>query len=291
MIAVSPTLPAQPADVGGLIEASFRVWRASLRGCFGLAVAPSLISLLPALWMPSPEDPLQALEALSGWLQRPSVWLLYLALTVLNLLCLSAIAYRMGMLGRGQDPGLIPSLNRAIERLPAALLGWLLYGLALLLGLAAALAVPTALVAGGASAPVIALGALASALLLAPPTWLSLAAGLFLYATVLERRGGIDSLRRSMALMRGHWWRSSAVIGVVLLVYMLLASAAALFAALLAGAVSVALGGLAALQQGGWVLGLQLLLAPVSAVLQLLVIAGGLAMFSDLVLRANADPG
>ncbi len=173
MIAVSPTLPAQPTEVGGLIEASFRVWRASLRGCFGLAVAPSLISLLPALWMPRPDDPLQALDALSEWLQRPSVWLLYLALTVLNLLCLSAIAYRMGMLGRGQDPGLIPSLNRAIERLPAALMGWLLYGLALLLGLAAALAVPTALVASDASGLLIALGLMASLLLLAPPTWLS----------------------------------------------------------------------------------------------------------------------
>ncbi|MCB1555381.1 MAG: hypothetical protein KDJ14_16395 [Xanthomonadales bacterium] len=281
MIASQTPLPTEPAEVGALVEATFRVFMTTMWGCFPLTLAPSLIGLLPALSMPDPEaDPLAALE----WFQRPSVWAMYLLLSVVSALCINAVVFRMGMQGRGHPAGLIDSVTRGMQRLAAGLGGWLLYLLiviATMLPWVAAIAVGQAL-QGEVGAAV---GALLGMGLLAVPTWASLAFGLFIYAVVLERRSAVGALRRSMQLVHGNWWRSSLVVGVALLIYSIGIFFVALIAAALAGLLLWFSQGSGAMHGAAWLVGVQLLLAPFTALGQQLMLASGLAMFNDLVLR------
>jgi hypothetical protein len=281
MITTPAPLPAQPADLGGMIDATFRTFALTLWACFPLTVAPGLISLLPALWMPDVEvDPAAALE----WFLRPSTWLIYACIIMVSVLCMSAVVHRMGMAGRGHPVSLTESVGRGIERFAAALLGWLLYVLILLVSLVPLFAV-VSLGAGMGESTGAAIAFLLGLWLLALPTWASLAFGLFLYALVLERRSAVDSLRRSAQLIHGHWWRSSVVIGVAILVYSMAIMFAAIIVGVIAAGLTWAAHGQQALQDPSWLIGFQLLLTPFAALGQQLFIASGLVVFNDLSLR------
>lgn len=285
MIPSHHPLPSEPAEVGRLVETMFRVFTATLRACFPLMLAPSLLGVLPLLTMPNPElDPFGALT----WFQRPSVWIMYLTIILASALCINAAVFRMAMLGRGHDADLAKSLARGLQRLPASLVGWLLYTL---LTLATLLPWIGAMLAGFAVDPQFggAVGALLGSWTLALPTWACVAFGFFLFAIVLERAGPLASFRRSMHLVRGSWWRTSLVVGLALLVYSLGMFFVTLMAFAVAALVVWAAPGTSVINAAYLLIGVQLLMAPFAAMGQQLVVASGLAMFNDLVLRRPAS--
>lgn len=290
MVTVSPALPATPTAVGPQIEASFRVWLRQLGATWLLALLPALAALLPTMLLPRPDDPLAAFDALFDWLQRPSTWVMVLLVMGLQVYFFAALFHRMGHLGRGQDPGFAASLAAAAQRLPASLGATVLYSLGLLLSLAPVLGL-TALLALEIALPLKLLAGAGALLLLGPPTWLSLAAGLFLFAIMLEGRGALGGLQRSLQLMRGRWWPASAVVGTALLVYSMLAGAIGSVVFMAAFAAQFALGGAESLLGFGWLIAAQWLMAPFSALLQLLVVASLLVVFNDLVLRQASAAG
>jgi hypothetical protein len=289
MLPVSATLPTSAGDIGRQLEAAFRTFWVHWKAGFALAFIAQLIALLPAVMPPfaaAPEsaDPMQSMLQLLDWYARPSTWLLLALVIACQILLMTALSYRLGCCGRGQDPGLVASVNRGLSGFPAALGATLLYLAGLLLSL-----LPMLLLAGLAASD--GLGALARSLLallalsaLGLPTWWSLAASLYLFAVALERRGAVAALQRSLNLIRGRWWLSSAVVGIVLLVHLTVSLLTGMVVALAAMAGTLAGDGSEALLQGGWVIGAQLLMSPVAALLQILLLCGLLAVFNDRVL-------
>lgn len=289
MVPVTATLPTAPGDVGKQLEAAFRTFWTHWKRGFALAFIAQLIGLLPLALMPRVQDSLPDVSAMLQWYLRPSTWLLFVVVLLCQVFLLAALHFRLGCLGRGQDPGLVGSVNRALGRLPAALGASVLY----LLGLLASL-LPMLLIAALAAAEglgnllrsLLALAALAS---LALPTWWSLAASLCLFAAVLERRSSIASIGRSLALLHRRWWISSAVIGIVLVVHLTVSMLIGGVVMLAALAGTLAADGAEGLLQGSWMVGAQLLMSPLAALLQVLLICGMLAVFNDRVLACEAS--
>ena len=292
MVTTSPLLPDRPQPLGALIDHSFRIWTSTLPHCFGFALLPSLVSAIPGRLMPRGDsnDPVAQANLLLEWLQRPSVWLLYGLLAALTVACHGALVYRMGMQGRSEDPGLVASISRGLQRLPAAFCAWLLYALVVGLSMLPWLAGLAALSQAFSGFALVFWFVLGSLVLLLPSAWISLAAGFFLFAAVLERRGPIASLLRSVELVRGQWWRSGVVVSVPLLVYVAGVGFGAILAGGLAAMIAVGLNGREALASGEWMLGMELLLAPVNAALLPLFFAGALVMFNELLLLRETKP-
>ncbi|GIX34357.1 MAG: hypothetical protein KatS3mg126_0136 [Lysobacteraceae bacterium] len=281
MVPVPATLPERPTDVGAQVNAAFRTFGTHARAVFAPALAGQLLALLPYLAMPEVGSEPAAAAELLDWLARPATWALLVAVSVAQLHLSCVILYRLGCRGRGRDPGLPASFQHGLQRTAAAVASLLLY----LAGLAAA-SLPFLLLVGlaaasgqGALSGLLALAALFSCAL---PVWWSLAAGLALPAVVLERRGPIAAIGRSLALVRGSWWRISVVLGVVLLVHLAVSMVlgTVLAIAAMAGLASApGTGG----PGSGWMLALQLLLSPVNALLLILLFSGLLAVFNDRV--------
>lgn len=288
MVTVTASLPTTPGDIGRQLEAAFRSFWVHWRRGFALAFIAQLIGLLPLALMPRAQDPLAGLGELLEWYTRPGTWALFAFTLACQVFLFAALHYRLGCCGRGMDPGLVGSVNRALGRFPAALGAVLLYLAGLLISLLPMLAVVAVAASEGMGDLIRSLLGLVALGALALPTWWSLAAGLCLFAVVLERRSALAAIHRSLALVHGHWWISSAVVGIVLLVHLtasMLIGGVVMVAAM-AGA--LAQGGAEGLMQSGWMIGAQLLVSPLSALLQILLVCGLLAVFNQRVL---ADEG
>lgn len=284
MVPVTATLPPATGDIGKQLEAAFRTFWTHWKAGFALAFIAQLISLLPVVMMPRAAGTVDGIESLIAWYQRPSTWLVFALVIAAQVFLFTALSYRLGCCGRGQDPGLLPSVNRGIVRFPAALGATAIYLGVLMLSL-----LPMALLAGWAASEGFAPGTRALIALLALaaiglPTWWSLAASLCLFAVSLERRGALAAIQRSLALIRDRWWLSSAVVGIVLLVHMTVSMLLALVLAMATLAGSLGDGADAA---AGWVLGAQLAMSPIAALLQVLLLCGLLAVFNDRVLASE----
>lgn len=292
MLPVTVTLPTAAGDVGRQLEAAFRSFWVHWRAGFALAFITQLIGLLPAALMPAgpaavTANPLAGLQGQFDWYAQPSTWLLFGLVIACQVLLMTALSYRLGCCGRGQDPGLAASAHRGLSRFPAALGAALIYLAGLLLCL-----LPMLMLTGLAASD--GLGSLARSLLalfalaaLGLPTWWSLAASLCLFAVALERRGAVAAVQRSLSLIRGRWWLASAVVGIVLLVHLTVTLLLGMTLGLVAMASSLSEGELGGLASTSWMLGAQLLISPVAALLQILLLCGLLAVFNDRVLAAD----
>lgn len=284
--------PAQvPRDFGALVQASFRLWFASLRTCFRDALMASVLAQLPLLpwWWSTREmfsnNPLQAWLDPS-LLQTDAVGLAFGLLTnVASLWFLLALLRRQGLLARGQDLEMERSLEYAWRRLPAALLATLTYcGLSLL-----ALA-PVGLALGyglGGDDPLQLLLALLIGLLLAavPLAWVSIAAAFIYPPILLDGHDGWSAQQLSFRLIRGHRARCASVLSVALLASLGVMGVVGAVPFLLTGAIVMAGDGFQALLRPGWLIYGQLLSAPLMALVLPLVTAAYLICYEDLGLR------
>ncbi|GAA3830373.1 hypothetical protein GCM10022226_59030 [Sphaerisporangium flaviroseum] len=222
-------IPLRPLALGDILDGTIKLIRSNPKATLGLSAIAAAIGTLPlaigqAVYYRSMGDLLanpSALESgsevpVGGLVAQLGGALLSLIIQFFLVTVLTGILTRV--LGRSVFGGRITvgeAWRLTRSRLPA------LFGLALLTGLIALapLAVAVALVVGlyaagaGVGALVgvsllLALAYLAYALFIS--THLALAAP----AVVLERRGVIDSMRRSWSLVRGSFWR---VLGILLL--------------------------------------------------------------------------
>ena len=286
MISERPFLPEQPIEVGKQIELSFKLWIAALATCFWPLLIPSLLTVLPhLLFAPSPtpeSDPLAFdFEAFT----RPSYWMLWAALFAVSVLGQVVALRRLQALAAQQSESFGRSVELALSRLPAALGGYLLYLLALTLSLLPWIAHIVWQVNQPFSMPAAGLLVLSTCLLWIFPTWFSLAAVFFLFASGLDKAGPIEGIRRSLQLMRGHWWRTSAVVGVILLAYSGILGVAMPLCLSIAVGVSYAMHGAEAFLTLQWLPGFELLFAPVQAISLSLIFATGWICYRDLVIR------
>jgi hypothetical protein len=247
-------VPLRPLGVGEILDGAVSTLRAHWRTVLGVTIAVSVVSqicdiLVQRYLLPEPVEaipdasPSEALRQ-AGDAMRSSLVALApsLAITLIGTLFTTAVLTMVisrSVLGR---PVTLPEAWReARPRLPQLL------GLTLLLPLIAAAVLtvgilPGVLLGSGAGVALAVLGGLAAVVVV---IWLVVSFSLASPALMLERQSVVPSLRRSVKLVRGAWWRICGILVLTLLLTSVVSMIIAVPFTLLASAVdSDAIGGL-----------------------------------------------
>jgi|KBSSwiStaDraftv2_1062776.scaffolds.fasta_scaffold46587_2 hypothetical protein len=239
--------PNAPQSIGGVLDSGFKLYRESLSQAYLLGAIGALAT--------APANLLQPYIVRSGY--SPSVvapvGLGILATAVVAVVLYAALIARIDAAGRGAPISFGQALSLGLQRMPAMLVAIILTLVVVVIGLCL-LVIPGLIFI----------------------IWLLFAP----FAVVIERRGPVDSLTYSRALVRGHWWRTAAlltIIGIVLMaVYFLFGIAVSI--AVISDPVAAAEG-----QVPWWV---TLVVAPaLAAVIAPLSYSLMLSIFYDLRLR------
>ena len=189
-----------PQTIGGVLDSGFKLYRACFSKVFWLAAVAALIMTPVNLVGPYFQRNTPTLEAFA--------WVASGGLVVLALwgVTYGALIARIDSVARGVPLSVADALAIGLRRLPAMFVSWLLAGCAIVVGLILVLIPGLIFIIWFVFAPT---------------------------AVIIERVGPFDSLSYSRALVRGHWWRTAAlltIIGIVLtVVYVVLAMAIGIF--------------------------------------------------------------
>jgi hypothetical protein len=207
--------PTAPRAIGGVIDDAIKLYRASFRTCWPLALIASVISATTILYLFSRfpaiatmRDPAQLWQLVKA----PSVWGWYLILSVASLVLLGAIIACQNALAANKAPMSVgQALAAAFARLHWQLLAILLW--AIYLGSVAAIMlapVPAAMKV---------LGFLAW-LIFGIYLWGRLQ--LWVVALFAEDAGTFQAMGVSWDLIRGHWWRAATILTVGIIIVMVI---------------------------------------------------------------------
>ncbi len=204
--------PSRPQSIGEVLDSSFRILRATLVKSLPYSILATLAGQLPNIQALARGRPLQQPDTADpGW------WTAYAVGLLCTILLWSAMILRQRAMAEGAPVSAHAELAEALRRMPALVL----------------LVVIAVVVVG-----------LGLILFVLPGLYLGIALSLSWPALMLTRRGVVDALRYSLRLVRGNWWRVTAIYvtgtAVVLAIYGV-ALMLATFIAAFAGAEDVAL--------------------------------------------------
>jgi hypothetical protein len=205
--------PTAPRAIGGVIDDAIKLYRASFRSCWPIALIGSLVTAVMTVYllsrfpaMAALRDPAQIWQmfrpsSLWGWFLIPSIASLVLLGAVIA--CQNAVATGTGPVSVG--PALAAAFGR-IHRLLLAVLLWILY-----IGSAALfmwLPLPGVLKFLGFMAW----------LIYGIYIWGRLQ--LWMVAVFAEDAGTLRAMAVSWDLVKGHWWRAATIltVGIIIVV-------------------------------------------------------------------------
>ena len=207
--------PAAPRAIGGVIDDAIKLYRASFRTCWPIALIASVVSAATVLYIVSRFPALATVrDPAQLWrlVQAPSIWGWYLILSIASLVLLGAIIACQNALAAGTTALTVgQSLAAAFARLHWQLLAILLgvlyvgsVGVLILMPLPAALKV---------------LGALAW-LIFGIYLWGRLQ--LWVVALFAEPAGTLHAMAVSWDLIKGHWWRAATILTVGIIIVLVI---------------------------------------------------------------------
>ena len=189
--------PAQPQSIGGVLDTTFQLYKASVVKLIPLSLIAALASSPPTIYMLMNGNSLADPLAMLTMMRSPGYWLAVIATWIGSLWLMSAAFLKIGAIGAGGDLGLGSALQQSLSRLPTILLMTLLIMLALTIGF----------------------------LLLIVPGLILMVSFALCFATALfESKGPVGALSESHRLVWGNWWRTLAILTVgfiiVFVIYM-----------------------------------------------------------------------
>lgn len=182
-------LAAAPQSIAGVLDAGFKLFQASFTRVIVLALLAALISVVAGVsgQLLTPQQP--GGGALAGFLLGLLVFVFFL------LTLHAAILLRIDAVAHGNEMPLTAALQGGLRAGPRFFVAYFLYFLAVVGGLVG-LIIPGIIFA----------------------VWLIFGP----YVAVTDGRGIIASLKYSRAIVRGHWWRTAAVLTIITLIILLL---------------------------------------------------------------------
>jgi hypothetical protein len=180
--------PSNPQSIGQALDTTFRIFQATLAKCLPHGVLSMIAGQLPNIYFLATGKPMSRFGG--GDLLW---WVLYALGTLASLLLWSAMLLRQYKIVTRQPTRMSAELIEALRRMPA-LIG---------LGILGTLAIAVGLIALVVPGLYLTIGLL--------PAW---------PAVMLERRGPSSAIRYGLHLIKGHWWRSSALLTVAFIVAM-----------------------------------------------------------------------
>lgn len=198
---------SRPLSVGEVLDAGFRLFRATVLVCLPFASLGVVAGQLPGFYsVIRGGTPGAAAFHDTGWV------VLYACSTLLTLFLVGAIFVQQHRMGAGEPRGLRFALRDTLRRMPA------LFALVLLLVAAAGAAAVLVMLLGGA------IGLIWAALLCTLPLVYAAVSLLFAWPAVLiDKRTALAALRSSAQLVGGHRLRTAlvmlAALGALLVFY------------------------------------------------------------------------
>jgi hypothetical protein len=208
--------PTVPRSIGGVLDDSLQLYKASLPSCWLPALLVSLITgalsyfifaSMPRLTAPVP--PTELLTRYRALIGEFGIW--YLVVIVLTLLFYGMLVVNIAAVSREQTPTFGASLATAARRAPALLVASIVFGICLAIGFI---------------------------LLIIPGFYLWNRLQLYMVPLVGEGQGPFRSLGSSWRAVGGNWWRTAVVVFVmfvILIVLEIILGALAGFIAAIAG--------------------------------------------------------
>jgi hypothetical protein len=252
--------PTQPQSIGGVLDTTFQLYKASMVKMLGLSVlmsvaeAPTSIYLFTQGGAATSSNPYAVLELMSSL----NFWLVAFVQGVLTTWVMSAGYLKIGAIGAGTDLGIGTALQKALTRLPLMIVMVIVLIIAL---------------------------TIAFMLLVIPFFILTVSLMLCYTLAMLESRGPVEALSESHRLVWGNWWRTAAILTVGFIIIFVIS----MVAGLITGVITplLALGGGAEYMLllstiVGWVVGvgMNVLLTP-------FYIALPISIYWDLKLRKD----
>jgi hypothetical protein len=194
--------PSRPLGIGEVLDSGLRLFRASLLKCLPFGVVMAVMGQVPAAY-----DVAQGRSTLEFPNRDPRWWALYAIATLVSIIMWIAVLRRQQLIARGERLESREELRAALTRVPAFLGVHILTALAVVLGLI---------------------------LLLVPGIYLMTALSMGGPLTAIERNGPGEAFVRSMELVRGNWWRLSAIFTVILAIVLVIYAVAGLVGAVIA---------------------------------------------------------
>ena len=256
--------PTVPRSIGGVLDDSFRLYKASLGSCLLpvllVSVLTGTLSYLVIVSMPPTAQisPTELLTRYRTLFATFGIW--YLLVFVLGMLMYGMLIVIIVAVSRGETPTFGASLGKALRRTPALFVAMIAFVIAISIG---------------------------TLLLLIPGVYVWNRLTLYAVPLVTEGQGPFESLGTSWRMVGGHWWRTATVlfvmVAILIVLSIVLGALAGILAALGAGA-----GGLSA--NPAAIAGRASLISLlVNALVQMfttsLIVSAFVALYQDLVLR------
>jgi hypothetical protein len=187
--------PVQPQSIGGVLDTSFQLYKASLTKVWPLCLLLALASALPSIYLvvkgQAIGDPFAMLAAMSD----VKYWLTYIVGVLISLCAMGALYQVTNAIGTDSQMSLGDALQGALGRTLILFVTALLFGLAIAIG---------------------------TVLLVIPGLILMVSLLLSFNLVVLEGKGPVEALTGSHNLVWGHWWRTAAILTVAFIIIMVI---------------------------------------------------------------------
>jgi hypothetical protein len=202
--------PSAPLSIGGVLDSGCRLFRE----CFTQAFVFSLVIALVS----SPASSLAPYVAANA--NSPGFFLriagIVLAISIVALILTCAMLIVIDSAARGAPVSLGQALTRGVARAIPALVSYLLMMLAIV---AIPFVLTIAATFAGITNPAL-IGALFVLLLIVPGSVIAIWLFFGPFASVLDGLGPVRGIRYSVAITRGHWWRTTGLLTVVFVILM-----------------------------------------------------------------------
>ncbi|MDJ0938713.1 MAG: hypothetical protein QNJ00_02985 [Woeseiaceae bacterium] len=180
----------EPQSIGGVLDTGFKIFGAGFMAIVPITFLGTLISAIAgyALTM-SMFDAAEAGDPMAG-LGAAGV-ISFIVVLIISLVFFGAALIRTRHIARNEQGSFGSALAGGFKRFPSVLVASIAYGIAIMIGFIA---------------------------LVIPGIFLSVALAFCLYAAAADNKGPFEALSYSYDIVRGNWWRSAAVLTVILII-------------------------------------------------------------------------
>jgi hypothetical protein len=190
--------PSQPQSIGGVLDTTFQLYKATVVKLIPLSLLLVVASCLQYIYIfvrggANPADPVAMLAAAGSW----GYWLSVVAGVFGSTWITAATYLKVAAAGAGGELGIGAALQASLPRVPALFLMMILFMLAVMLG----------------------------AVLLIVPGIILMVSLFLCYPTALfDSKGPLSALTESHRLVWGNWWRTFVMltVGLIILIVMYL---------------------------------------------------------------------
>lgn len=200
--------PAQPQTIGGVLDTSFRLYKASIAAVWPFCLIMAVGGALPTLYLlvkrgavADATDPTVMLSILT----EPGYWLTYVFTALFTLCGLAAIYMKLHAIGTDTEMSTGDALQVGLRRTLPLFFMSILFGFVLMIGF----------------------------ILLLVPGFILVVSLMLSYAVmVIEGTGPLTSLNASHRLVWGNWWRCATIATIGLFVLLVIYAAVVMVIAL-----------------------------------------------------------